>query len=220
MLIQNCSPAQCRGQSGCLGMSGGGAAGSLSQEDGTGRAGGRKGLTERRLVEDMGKEPGKQEARVAGQSRGGGRVSGHGPLSSEDTCDAQAFRADLSAWCIGPMHAVVHNARSVATAADEELRRTGKKASKVLPSSKPAARCPPGRSPLRSLRRTVSVVLLTPAKQKPLCRVQLNDAGSLLQKCFSAALQGHGNKAKKLATLEARPPPLMRPTSSQSLGNA
>lgn len=32
--------------------------------------------------------------------------------------------------------------------------------------------------------------------------LQLIDAGRLLQQCFSTALQGQGNKAKKLATLE------------------
>jgi hypothetical protein len=45
----------------------------------------------------------------------------------------QSFRADTSAWCIEPMHCLVHNVHNVASAADAELRRAGKKASKVRP---------------------------------------------------------------------------------------
>mmetsp|Transcript_29980 Transcript_29980/g.71414 ORF Transcript_29980/g.71414 Transcript_29980/m.71414 type:complete len:413 (-) Transcript_29980:49-1287(-) len=90
----------------------------------------------------------------------GSRVEAYNHLVSCVTPFLKAFRQDTTAWCIEPMYGVVRNVRSVATAADKELKKLGKNQTK------------------------------------------LTDAGRMLQNCFSAALQGHGNKAKKLATLE------------------
>ncbi|KAL4450585.1 hypothetical protein ABPG77_000941 [Micractinium sp. CCAP 211/92] len=43
----------------------------------------------------------------------------------------KVFREDTGAWVVAPMHSVVHNMRSVAQAADHELRRTGQRPDKL-----------------------------------------------------------------------------------------
>eukprot|EP00873_Tetraselmis_striata_P036453 jgi/Tetstr1/456717/TSEL_004134.t1 len=72
----------------------------------------------------------------------GNRVEAYNHLAACVQPFLRSFRTDSSAWCIEPMHGLVHNVHN------------------------------------------------------------LIDAGRLLQQCFSTALQGQGNKAKKLATLE------------------
>lgn len=43
----------------------------------------------------------------------------------------QVFREDAGAWVVAPMHSVVHNLRSIAQAADHELRRAGQRPDKL-----------------------------------------------------------------------------------------
>eukprot|EP00193_Tetraselmis_chui_P004824 CAMPEP_0177754266 /NCGR_PEP_ID=MMETSP0491_2-20121128/1916_1 /TAXON_ID=63592 /ORGANISM="Tetraselmis chuii, Strain PLY429" /LENGTH=193 /DNA_ID=CAMNT_0019269635 /DNA_START=315 /DNA_END=897 /DNA_ORIENTATION=- len=53
----------------------------------------------------------------------------------------RSFRADTSAWCIEPMHCLVHNVHNVASAADAELKRAGKKASKLTDAGRLLQQC-------------------------------------------------------------------------------
>lgn len=80
-----------------------------------------------RVSEPVPPLPTPPEATPQLHSNGGASI----PLTPTPFLHRQSFRTDSSAWCIEPMHGLVHNVHNVAAAADAELKSAGKKPSKA-----------------------------------------------------------------------------------------